>query len=131
MTQVTCNESKDLEHSCKQVMSLPDIRFCGIINKLGHLIAGGFKDGIVPLESEKERKMTFMQMILDINMRKEHDFSLGEIEYTATKRGKVVMITIPFSDIIVLVSAEPNVDPHQITKIVTHLFNPNKNKIAA
>ncbi len=131
MAQVTFSESKDLEHTCKQVLSLLDIRFCGIVNRFGHLIAGGFKDGIIPLESEKERKMAFMQIILDINMRREHDYTLGEIEYTATKRGKVVMITIPFSDNAILISAEPNVDPHQITKIVTHLFNPTNNKIAA
>jgi len=131
MVQLTFSESKDFEHNCKQVLSLPDIRFCVVINRLGHLIAGGFKDGIMPLESEKERKMSFMQIILDLNMRKEHDDSLGEIEYTATKRGKVVMITIPFLEHVVLISAEPNVDPHQITKTVTHLFHPNKNKITA
>ena len=73
MAQLTFSESKDLDHICKQILSLPDIRFCGVINRLGHLIAGGFKDGIIPSESEKERKMAFMQTILDINMRKEHD----------------------------------------------------------
>ena len=105
-------------------MSLPDIRLCGVINRLGHLIAGGFKDGIVSLESEKERKIAFMQIILENSMRREHDHPLGEIEYAATKREKVVMITIPLSDYVVVISAEPNVDSHQVTKIVKRLFNP-------
>lgn len=131
MAQQTFSENKNLEETCQEILSFPDIRFCGIINQFGHLIAGGFKEGIKPLESDEKRRMSYMQMVLDINMRKEHNESLGPIEYSATKRGKVVMISIPLNDNVVLVSAEPKSDPHQITKIVTHLFKSSSKVIAA
>jgi len=131
MTRLTFSDNKNLEQTCHKVLSIPEIRFCGVINKLGHLVAGGFKDGIEPLESDEKRQISYMQMILDINMRREHDDSLGPIEYTATKRGKVVMISIPISDKVVLISAEPNADAHQITKLVAHLFDSCSTKTAA
>lgn len=131
MTQISFSENQNLEHMCKQVLSFPDIRFCGVINHLGNQIAGGFREGITPLESDEKRRMTYMQMILDTNMRKEHDDSLGQIEYTATKRKNVLMISIPISNYLVLISSDPASDAHQITKLVSHIFKSCSNKITA
>ena len=131
MVQLSANENQKFEQICRQVLSLPEIRFCGVVNNLGNLIAGGFKDKVVPFEPDEKRRMLYMQMVLDINMRKEHDDTLGPIEYSATKRGKVLMISIPISDKLFLISANPNADPHQISKIVAHLFNPCSTTIAA
>lgn len=131
MVQLSSSEYQKLEEVCHKVLSLPEIRFCGIINNLGNLVAGGFKEKLKPFESDEKRKMLYMEMILDINMRKEHDESLGQIEYSATKRNKVLMISIPISDKLVLISANPNADPHQISKLVVHLFNSCSNTIAA
>lgn len=131
MVQISSSENKRLEQICKQVMSLPEIRFCGVINKLGNLIAGGFKESIEPLEKDDKRRMLYMQMILDINMRKEHDEYLGPIEYAATKRGKVLMICVPMLENTILISANPKADAHQISKLVSHLFNPCSKAITA
>ncbi|MDX1441803.1 MAG: DUF6659 family protein [Nitrosopumilaceae archaeon] len=131
MVQLSANESQRLEQMCQQVLSIPEIRFCGIVNNQGNLIAGGFKDKIIPLEPDEKRRMLYMQMVLDFNMRKEHDETLGPIEYSATKRGKVMMISIPISDKLILISANTYADPHQISKIVAHLFSRCSNTIAA
>jgi len=39
---------------CKDLLDDDEIRFAGIINEAGDLIYGGFKKGILPLESIKQ-----------------------------------------------------------------------------
>ncbi len=121
MNQISFNKYQNLEQMCQKVLTFQDIRFCGVINSLGHLIAGGFKEDITPLEPDEKQRMTYMQIVLDMNMKKEHN-SLGQIEYTATKRQNALMISIPISDYVVLISADPVSDAQQITKLVSHIF---------
>jgi len=53
-------------------------------------------------------------MALEIAMRKEFDDTLGKINYIATNRNKVLMITIPIVDHVILISAEPTYTADQI-----------------
>ena len=124
-------QNKQLDQMCQNILGLSEIRFCGVINKLGNLIAGGFKEGITPLEPDEKQRMMYIQMILDMNMRREHDDSLGPVEYTTSKREKILMISIPISDYVVLLSAEPHADPHQLVKVVKHHFASCKKEIPA
>ena len=58
--------------------------------------------------------MLYIQMALEIAMRKEFDDTLGKINYIATNRNKVLMITIPMDDHVILISAEPTYTADQI-----------------
>lgn len=45
----------DYTKICKTVLSLdPKIRFAGVINERGRLVAGGMKENVTPLENEKD-----------------------------------------------------------------------------
>jgi len=44
------------DQKCKKLLDYDEIRFAGLINKMGRLVAGGFKPGISPLEDDAERK---------------------------------------------------------------------------
>jgi hypothetical protein len=44
------------QQKCDQLLKEEEIRFAGLINHMGRLVAGGFKDGISPLEDEAERR---------------------------------------------------------------------------
>ena len=92
---------------CNELLNDDQIRFAGIINKLGNLIAGGFKDGISPFMPEEHLRMMYMQMVLEISMRKDFDASLGEINYITALRNKALMISLPIDDHLLLISAEP------------------------
>lgn len=98
-------ESNNLK--CKELLNDDQIRFVGMINKLGNLIAGGFKDGISPFMPEEHLRMMYMQMVLEISMRKDFDASLGEINYITAHRNKALMISLPIDDHLLLISAEP------------------------
>lgn len=98
------------DQKCKKLLDYDEIRFAGMINSMGHLVAGGFKPGISPLEDDAERKKMYMELALRVSMRKEFDYSLGPVKYAASRREKAVMLSFPMNSNVLLVSAEPNVD---------------------
>ena len=95
------------EKKCTELLQDKQIRFVGIINKLGNLVAGGFDHKTEPYETEEKSKMLYMQMTLEVSMRKDFDETLGEIDYIASKRKNVLMISIPLNEELMLISAEP------------------------
>ena len=110
------NKHSQLENKCRELFRDDRIRFVGVINNMGKLIAGGFNKGIVSMETEEQRRMLYMQMALEIAMRKDFDDTLGKINYIATNRRNVVMISIPMNNHVVLISAEPTATAEQIIK---------------
>jgi len=107
-----------LENKCRELFRDDRIRFIGVINNMGKLIAGGFNKGIIPIETEEQRRMLYMQMALEIAMRKDFDETLGKINYIATNRNNVLMMSIPMNKHVVLISAEPTANPGEIIKKV-------------
>ena len=103
-----------LENKCQELLKDDAIRFVGIINSMGQLISGGFAEGVDLVETDEKRRMLYIQMALEIAMRKEFDDTLGKINYIATNRNKVLMITIPVDDHVILISAEPTYTADQI-----------------
>lgn len=122
MPLLTFEQSKSLDDACNEMLKDPIVRFAGIINGMGRLVAGGFRPGLEPLESEDKRRMMFMQISLDVSMRKEYNKTLGQIDYIASKRDKVLMVSVPLYDHIVFISAEPHADPTNLSKRALELF---------
>ena len=98
------------QEKCDLLLKEDEIRFAGLINKMGRLVAGGFKDGITPLEDEAERRKMYMELALRVSMRMEFDYSLGPVKYSASRREKAVMISFPINNNVLLISAEPSID---------------------
>ena len=56
---------------CQSVMCLdPKIRFVGVINERGKLLAGGLRKGLDSLEDPKDDEMLFTEVALRARMRK-------------------------------------------------------------
>jgi hypothetical protein len=98
------------DQKCTLLLKEGEIRFAGFINSMGRLVAGGFKEGIIPLEDEAERQKMYMELALRVSMRKDFDYSLGPVKYTASRRQKAVVISFPINSNVLLISTEPTVD---------------------
>ncbi len=98
------------DQKCTLLLQEDEIRFAGFINSMGRLVAGGFKEGIIPLEDEAERQKMYMELALRVSMRKDFDYSLGPVKYTASRRQKAVVISFPINSNVLLISTEPTVD---------------------
>lgn len=111
MSQVEkSNEYYLFDQKCQNLLKEPEIRFAGLINPMGHLVAGGMKKGIKPLEDDADMRKLYMELILRVSTRQEFDQSLGEVEYSASRRKKAVVMSFPIDNKVLLVSANTDVD---------------------
>jgi len=119
------SDTKLFEEKCKRLQKENEIRFAAIIDEDGKLLAGGFKEGLTPLEEDKEKLKSFMEFVAKTTIRKEFDQSLGPINYLAARREKAVLISFPFpvSKILLLISAEPSVDIENLATNVVDIFS--------
>ncbi|MBM3910112.1 MAG: hypothetical protein FJ356_00500 [Thaumarchaeota archaeon] len=109
------------QKKCDRLLKEDEIRFAGLINKMGRLVAGGFKKEINPLEDDAERQKMYMELALRVSMRMEFDYSLGKVKYSASRRVKSVMMSFPISNNVLLISAEPDVEIDKTAKKVMKL----------
>ncbi len=115
-----------LENLCNKLCNDPKIRFCGVINPLGRLVIGGFRDGIKPLDNEDHRQMLYIQSYLEMSMKGEFDDALGNVNFITTYRDNVALISIPMpQNYLLLMSAERNAQIEQIVKKTISLFEDN------
>ncbi len=112
------------DEKCNHLLGEPEIRFAGIVDKDGKLIAGGFKEGLVPYENDETKLQAFFEFVSKASIRKEFDESLGPINYIAARRDKAVLVSFPFpiTQIILLISAEPTVNIESLAKKVVEIF---------
>ena len=107
---------------CEKILSEPEIRFVGIISEMGKLITGSFKKEIIPLQDDSERQTLYMELALRVATRREFDSTMGRVKYSAARREKVVMMSFPLKNCILMVVAEPNVNIDRLAyKIIQKL----------
>ena len=87
-----------------------EIRFAGFVNIKGDLVEGKYQEGIVPFENNEDQKSIFRELALRISTRKKFDYSMGAVKYSASRREKLVMMSFPLKNMILLITAEPNVN---------------------
>jgi hypothetical protein len=100
----------------------PKIRFVGVINERGRLVAGGMKENVVPLENEKDDEMLYMELALRVKMRKEFDKQLGHVNFAMASRERALAMSFLINDDILYVVSEPDADygglPKKILQII-------------
>jgi hypothetical protein len=74
------------------------IRFAGVINDRGRLVAGGMRENVEPLESEKDDEMIFMELALRVKMRKEFDRQLGQVNFAMASEDILYVVSEPDAD---------------------------------
>ncbi len=122
MSQVEkSNEYYQYEEKCQSLLKEPEIRFAALINHMGNLVAGGMKQGMKPLEDEADMRKLYMELILRVSTRKEFDYSLGPVEYSASRREKAVVMSFPIGNKVLLVSANTNVNIDDTAKKIKKL----------
>jgi hypothetical protein len=92
------------------IFSEKEIRFAGFVNRKGDLEEGKFREDIVPFENDEEQQRIFRELALRISTRKKFDYSMGAVKYSASRREKLVMMSFPLKNTILLITAEPNVN---------------------
>ena len=120
------HNSETFEPRCREVQYHSGVRFAAIIDKDGNKIAGGFTEGVSPYEGDENNLHDFYKFAVDISLRTDHlSDSLGHLNYIASRRDKVILISFPFpiSSNILLISAEPGLDIENLALDVVKIFS--------
>src|SRR5919109_2637540 len=81
---------------CNQVLQLDkSIRFAGIANNMGTLIAYKLREGLVPLLNEEELENNIMKAVLRMKTREDYEPKLGDVIYTFALYKRVKRASIP------------------------------------
>ena len=114
----------DYAKVCDSVLAVdPKIRFAGVINERGRLVAGGMRPNVEPLESEKDDEMIFMELALRVKMRKEFDKQLGCVNFAMASRERALAISVPLGDDVLYVVSEPDTDYSVVPKKILEIIN--------
>ena len=90
------------------------VRFAGVINSRGRLIAGGMVPSKERLGDRKRDEMLYMELALRVKMRREFDDDLGEVKFSMSFREKLIVMSFPMKDDVLMVSMERKTQFEQI-----------------
>ena len=93
-----------------KILAEKEIRFAGFVDLKGKLIESKLREGIIPFENDEEQRQIFRELALRVSTRKNFDYSMGAVKYSASRREKLVMMSFPLKKSILLITADPHVN---------------------
>jgi len=97
----------DYENMCASIQKIDaKIRFAGVINSKGRLVAGGMAPSKTRLGDRKRDEMLYMELALRVKMRREFDDDLGEVKFSMSFREKLIVMSFPMEDDVLMGSME-------------------------
>ena len=96
----------------KQVLALdPQVRFAGVANSKGVIVAGGQKENVERLLSDDDVKMSIHYALQKRDLYTNLAYRIGYERSSITEYEKVTMMSIPInSNELFLISTEPRAD---------------------
>lgn len=121
---------------CDRIIKLDrSIRFAGIVNNRGEVIEGGFKKGIEPLLNGTEEQRMYIHSLSNVTILQSYNDRLGTVCYSLTEHEKVILMTFPFTDGILCLSAMPNANMNKIRdkgmKVLKSIHNSSTHRRSA
>jgi len=126
------NESKILainyDELCKQVFDLDSqVRFAGVANSKGVLVAGGQRDNIKAMLADDDLKMSIHYALQKRDLYTNLEYKIGRERSSITEYDVVTMISIPInSNELFLISTEPRTDYLKVIDFVISAANSQK-----
>jgi hypothetical protein len=81
---------------CKHTLKADkSIRFAGIANNLGSLLATEYREGLVPLMTKQQISQYAIEAVLRAAIREEFESTIGRLQYSIGKHEKLIHATVP------------------------------------
>ena len=112
----------------KQILDLdPKVRFAGVANSKGEMIAGGQKENVEKILVGDEVKMSIHYALQKRDLYTNLAYKLGRERSSTTEYAIVTMISIPInSNELFMISVEPRADYMKIIDYVYSLLDSQK-----
>lgn len=122
-SKVLSNVIYDYHKLCKDVKNLDKkIKFAGIINERGRLVASEIKKD-VHIISKKDEELLFMELALRVRMRKDFEEQLGKVKYSMTVRDEHIGMNFPIKTDFLYIATEPDVDVIELSDKIIKIIN--------
>ena len=113
----------DYESLCASTQKIDSkVRFAGVINSRGRLIAGGMVSSKKRLGDRKNDEMLYMELALRVKMRSEFDDDLGKVKFSLSFREKLIVMSFPMKNDVLFVSMDKKMSfdkiPFKIIKLL-------------
>ena|SRR5437588_12928252 len=103
----------DYEKLCQAVFALhDDIRYAGVIDDTGLLIAGGTREGIDSIVDQTNEELYLAQTVLRKSMRQRFDDTMGKARFAYVERENISLLTCYMNKNLLLITLEPNINSH-------------------
>lgn len=112
----------DYEKKCDSILNNNEVKFAGLIDSSGNILAGGYKKDAVPPITPEQHDIMRMEIALRVSKRKQFDTELGHVKYSASRREKAVIMSLPIDEKAMMIIAEPHINIDRFAfKIITNL----------
>jgi hypothetical protein len=89
-------DERHFQKLCESIFALSSgLRFVGVIDRMGRLVAGGMRKGVRSLELDSEK--LYLAFALRSEMRKDFDAEFGKTIFSFTEREKVKLASFPLN----------------------------------
>ena len=118
----------DYDEMSKQILELdPNVRFAGVANSKGEMIAGGHKENVEKILVGDEVKMSIHYALQKRDLYTNLAYKLGSERSSITEYAIVTLISIPInSNELFMISVEPRADYLKIIDYVYSLLDSQK-----
>jgi len=103
-------DQNEYDVKCKKILEDPEILFAGLLDGSGILLAGGHKQGISSELTDEQHQSISTELASRVTKRKKFDSELGHVKYSASRREKVVIMSFPIYDKVVMIIAESHIN---------------------
>jgi hypothetical protein len=119
----------DYNEISKQVLDLdPQVRFAGVANSKGEMIAGGHKENVEKMLVGDEVNMSIHYALQKRDLYTNLAYKIGFEKSSITEYELVTMISIPInSNEIFMISTEPRADYLKIIDFIHSILDAQKN----
>ena len=96
---------------CESIFALSSgLRFVGVIDRMGRLVAGGMRKGVRSLELDSEK--LYLEFALRSEMRKDFDAEFGKTIFSFSEREKIKLASFPLYESYILRVSMERKEPH-------------------
>jgi len=113
---------QEYELKCQEILKDVVIRFAGLLDESGTILAGGLKQGVEIRLTDEKLQSVCEELASRVAKRKKFDVELGHVKYSASRREHIVIMSFPIYEKVVMIVAESNVNIDKLAfKIIDKL----------
>ena len=100
-----------------------DIRYAGLIDETGSLIAGGMRHGIDSIVDQPSEELYLTHTALRKSMRERFDDTMGKARFVYVEREKLSLLTFYLDKKMLLITLEPNMESQNVIDLAEDILD--------